>query len=393
MIPTIPTIPTLLDVPPVDIGPEAMSLYFRWVPAFPYGAKQTTQRRANGNVEVIDYVVDEQFIAWIQDYLDDEFAVGYYPPVARQHQEDGLTYGRVVMYRIGDRGMDVGVVFAQGMEGLFDKGYLDGWSPTFRVDWQHPTSKKVYPLSLKELSFVTVGQFKDMPVASPHYQNSERLLAPPKEAVVADDKENMEAPEEEVIAMEDEEEVEVSAEEGEDMGVKLDKLTEIVMMLVEKLSDDEESEGGEELEAGEDYENAEQAEIATLRAKVKGLEVKNAEQTVKLAIPTADAAEVKQLAGLIVENAEQGAITLEYAKKAHAKLPKGEVHNAEIGAPGGSGSGPVHSSIVEAAKAAKAADVAYGTDLIKHLGGQGFEVANAEASEMNAIKKLYKIPV
>jgi hypothetical protein len=391
----MPSLPTLPSPPPVDIGPEAMSTYFRWVPAFPYGPQRwknpkfdPEDKSPEAKPAFIDYVVDEAFLARIAEYLDDEFAVVFYPPIDRLHAGGGLTYGRIVKYRMTDWGMEAGVVFAKGMERLFDDGYLDSWSPTFRVDWTHPTSKKNYPISLKELSFVTTREFKNLPGAGAHYQNSEQSLAPPKEADVADDKENMEEPE--VEAMEEEEEVEVSAAEGDDLGVKIDKLTEVVMMLAKKIDGADEP---KELEAGEDYENAEATEIERLTAKVKGLEMRNAEQAVKLAIPTAEASEVKQLAGLIVQNAEQGAITLEYAKKAHAKLPQGDVYNAEVGSPGSSGSGSVHASIVDAAKAAKAEGVAYGTDLMKHLGGQGFEVANAEQSDMNAIKKMFRIPV
>lgn len=120
-----------------------------------------------------DFTVDQEFYAKLREHFEDMVARGYFIPVARQHTDDGMTYGRVVGLHATDEGVEADVEFARGMAELFDDGYLNNWSPSFYTKFSDPHTGKVYDVALREFSFVTVSHQKNLPSASPHYAMSD----------------------------------------------------------------------------------------------------------------------------------------------------------------------------------------------------------------------------
>lgn len=96
-------------------------------------------------------------------------AGGYYPPIMRQHQDEGIIYGHVVRLIQREDGLWIGVEFARGMADLYDDGFLDSFSPSLRWNWEHPHARRTFAAVLREVSFVSVRHLKSLPGASPHY--------------------------------------------------------------------------------------------------------------------------------------------------------------------------------------------------------------------------------
>lgn len=120
-----------------------------------------------------DFVVDRKFVDDIVSAFVAFKMRGYYPPVLRQHSEDGFTYGRVVDLRFTPDGLEAVLELPVALAKAFDDGYLDSWSPSFVDNFSDPHTKETYPRMLRELSFVSVRYLKNIPGASPYYSLAE----------------------------------------------------------------------------------------------------------------------------------------------------------------------------------------------------------------------------
>lgn len=151
---------------------------FRLIPAFPNGP----QMHPGG-----DFVVDDDFLDALDEFLSDMRVDGYYPPILMEHQADGHSYG-IVHDLVRKPDMNYfSVEFADGMAEKYDKGYLSGWSPSFYEDFTAPHSGKTYKVALREHSAVSVPHMKNLPRSSPHYALSESGLVHRTENVMIEE--------------------------------------------------------------------------------------------------------------------------------------------------------------------------------------------------------------
>lgn len=116
-----------------------------------------------------DFVVDRKFVDDIVASFTSYRLRGYYPPVLKQHTEDGYTYGRVVDLKVTPDGLFAVLELPVALAQAFDEGYLDSWSPSFMDEYTDAHTGETFPRVLRELSFVSVRYLKNIPGASPYY--------------------------------------------------------------------------------------------------------------------------------------------------------------------------------------------------------------------------------
>lgn len=97
----------------------------------------------------------------------------YFSPILKQHEENGFVYGRVIRITSNEEGVYADVEVPEMIAEAIDEGYIDSWSPSFYENWKDPHSDEVFPVALRELSFVSVRHLKNLPGQSPYYSLSE----------------------------------------------------------------------------------------------------------------------------------------------------------------------------------------------------------------------------
>lgn len=147
-----------------------------------------------------DFEVDDDF--W-EEYLYGFNALkehGYYAPVLRQHKddegkgkeprllEDGFIYGKLVDLQKDDQGIQHVLEVPQAVKELWDEGYIEYWSPSFREEWKHPHTGEALPLSPRHVAFVSIPHQKNLGPSSKFYTLSETDL---EEGLIHDEEEVM----------------------------------------------------------------------------------------------------------------------------------------------------------------------------------------------------------
>lgn len=139
----------------------------------------------------IDFVIDQAMVSNLCAYLDARVKRGgAMPPVLKQHEEDGMSYGLVLGLTAEEDGPWVEVGLIPQAAKWWDEGKLAYWSPHFEWEFEDPhiadaadpTRPHVWPVRLRELSFVSVGHLlNNPPVGSrlAHQPKGSVLLAAP----------------------------------------------------------------------------------------------------------------------------------------------------------------------------------------------------------------------
>lgn len=124
--------------------------------------------------EAIDFTVDRAFVTNLVAYLDWCRSRGHLPPILRQHTEDGETYGVVKGLEARDDGPWLALGMLPELAAKYDAGRVPYWSPHF--EWEFPDPHRpseadpakpyIWPVRLRELSFVSVPHLLNNPPAN-----------------------------------------------------------------------------------------------------------------------------------------------------------------------------------------------------------------------------------
>ncbi|NRA56919.1 MAG: hypothetical protein HRU13_02200 [Phycisphaerales bacterium] len=355
------------DAPATVLGESDV----RWILAFPWG---------EGSAGEATWVVDEAFAQRLSDNLARQRSDGYRPPVARQHQEDGFTYGKVFGTRAEDDGVFLGVEFAEGWAARYDGGLLGHWSPGFYPDgWVDSHSGAVYegPV-LREFSFVTVPQQK-VRTGQAHYTLAEQTPGEP--TTTGAQAMDMEKMMERLAALE---------ERLESMG-DMEKMMERLAALEDHYeemqgraeAEDDEGEEDDDDESGE-VRMSDTPEFAAIAARLQVLEEENTRLSVKASAPHASEEDVAHLVKM-GEEQRAWAISL-MARSAQAETGR---TGAAVAPPSAS----TPASVVSLAESARREGVARGQELISYVrqkGGLSFiDAAAAIANASAEIDRIY----
>lgn len=267
----------------------------RWIMAFPRGR---TEHSKGG------WTVDDQFIGWLFEYLGDMREQGYQVPIARQHEQDGYTYGLVADWRATEAGVDLLVEFAGDYAARYDEGLMAHWSPGFYPPspdgdpvWYDPHTGKGYMVALDELSFVTVPHHTKLDTRGPHYQlaaDPGTTTAPPTGGTPMDEEQYMElvGKYDSLVARVDA--LESSLAEMSDVAEQMSAMNERMTAIEGQPAT---TEGGD-TPAATTQTAAQSPEIVALSREVEGLRRTNAELAVRAKLPDASDEDVKRLARL-----------------------------------------------------------------------------------------------
>lgn len=186
-----------------------------------------------------------------------------FPPILRQHTEDGYGYGKVV--GLTDQGEESGataeVELSPEAYKDWEAGKIVDWSPSFIDEFEDRHSDTVLKNFLRELSFVSVGHLMNTRIKSPAYSLQDGFVTTPSGGK----------------SMENEEDKKPVENEGGE-GATLDSLAAQIAALVELLSrqavdleDDEEKNLEDEEDKAKENES-EDEEKKELAARLLGIE-------------------------------------------------------------------------------------------------------------------------
>lgn len=344
--------------------------------------------------EAINFTVDRTFCANISAYIDWCATRGHLPPVLRQHDEDGQSYGLVRRIEAREDGPWLLLGLHEDVAAKYKRGRLPYWSPHFEWEFpdphrpsaDDPTKPHIWPVRLREMSFVSVPHLLNNPPANVALGNTTRSIAVMCAAMPTQGAKKMLTPEDiealktalvpavtDAVMAKLKEEVEVEmADPPKDeppvapmsapVPPKDDAPTAALSAAVTKLS--------------AKLADAERKEAA-LTAKLAAQEKKAAEAEVAADLVGAelDAAEVKSLVALKLSSDPDARAAYTVAIKGY-RAAAGATVGAEFGATGSAA--PVSTpatkgKIKTAALAAKAKNVEMGADLLKHLREQGID--------------------
>jgi hypothetical protein len=327
-----------------------------------------------------DFDVNRDFYRDLKLFVRDMGERGYYAPIARQHQDDGYTYGRVLDVHATEDGIDATVEFAAGMADKFDAGYLDSWSPSFYPEFEDPHTGRTYRQALRELSFVTVRYLKNLPGASPHYSLSD---APHDYHLLGDlmdnEKENME--EKEMMGGDDYELMDPEMLRALIAEVVEEQLQRYMQQM---RSDDDETESG-------DY--SENSDVGALENRIaeteRKLQLAEARERVRRDLSDVDDEEVAELAELKLasptlyeRHVERMGAVVENAEDADDE-PVSLGESGTNGAPVSTRSG---GRLLTLCEQAKASGVERGGRLIDYLEDHGYPLSDVDSS---VIERVY----
>lgn len=358
--------------------------------------------------EALDFTIDRAMVAQLDEYLRWAAAHGHLPPVLRQHVEDGSNYGLVRGIEARDDGPYLQLGLHADVAERYAAGRLPYWSPHFEWEFpdphrpskDDPTKPYVWPVRLREMSFVSVPHLLNNPpanIALGSTTKSARVMcaAPPR----GDKK--MELTPEEIAALkalagvapalvamikdESESEAEMAdppaeeppvapmaSEPPKDQAAAMAALSSNVTSLTSKVT----------TMAGENK---------TLKAKLAAQEKKAAEAEVRadLAGVELGAAEISSLVALKLSSEPQMATAYAVAINGH-RAAAGASVSAEFGATGSAAQLPRQAGKVKtAALAAKAAKVEFGAPLLKHLREQGVDHRQFSDADWAEVDEAY----
>jgi hypothetical protein len=357
----------------------------------------------------IDFKIDEAMVANLCAYLDARAERGGgMPAVLKQHQEDGISYGQVLGLAAEEDGpwVDVGLIPEAAQ--LWDEGKLAYWSPHFEWDFEDPhiadeadpTKPHVWPVRLRELSFVSVGHLlNNPPVGSrlaSHPKGSVLLAAP---APVKERK--MPFTPEDIKMLTDALVPAVAAAVMDKMKAEMEMESEAEDTALEG----EEADVSAEMEGEMDPENKAQAALTstvnTLKTSVTKLDAENKTMKAQLAAETkrrvegevqADlagvqlsAAQVSSLVSLKMGSDQEMYKTVLGGLRT-AALAGGTYERGTAGEPiSAKSSATLSASVLEAKKAG----VKLGAPILKHLRAEGYDIDKLTEQDHKTIRKAY----
>lgn len=246
-----------------------------------------------------DFSVDDAFAsAMIQSFELLRDRHGYYPPILKQHVEDGFTYGVVSALEVDDRGVWASVQFADGMADMYDRGYMTHWSPSHYKTFQPSDTDEVLRFVLAELSFVALPHMLDVTAPSAHYDLPVRMSRADLEALrcQANPRED---------DMEDEmSELEILAKKIDELREALGERVSALEERMESMSqpaenaEEEPASMGAEAPAPVANEREVHDELVKMSRKIDELERANAKLSIKAANPGVSDEDVDVLAGM-----------------------------------------------------------------------------------------------
>lgn len=124
--------------------------------------------------EAIDFTVDQGFVTNLTAYLDWCRSRGHLPPILRQHTEDGEAFGVVKGLEARDDGPWLALGMLPELAAKYDAGRVPYWSPHFEWEFpdphrpaeDDPTKPHIWPVRLREVSFVSVPHLLNNPPAN-----------------------------------------------------------------------------------------------------------------------------------------------------------------------------------------------------------------------------------
>jgi hypothetical protein len=359
--------------------------------------------------EALDFTVDRAMVAQLDEYLRWAAAHGHLPPVLRQHTEDGSNFGLVRGIEARDDGPYLQLGLHADVAARYAAGRLPYWSPHFEWEFpdphrpseDDPTKPHVWPVRLREMSFVSVPHLLNNPPANialgsttksarvmcaAPSRGDKKMLTPEDIKAIADavvpaviaklkaemevevesEAEMADAPAEEMPA------VQMASEMPKEESATMAALSSSVTALSSKVT----------TMAGENK---------TLKAKLAAQEKKAAEAEVRadLAGVELGAAEISSLVALKLSSEPQMATAYAVAINGH-RAAAGASVSAEFGATGSAAQLPRQAGKVKtAALAAKAAKVEFGAPLLKHLREQGVDHRQFSDADWAEVDEAY----
>lgn len=162
-----------------------------------------------------EFTIDREFYAEMRksfDFLVKGDRPPQYPPIKRQHSDDGFVYGLILeIFSTDEQAIPDGFssegIYAEVMPSPLlqrwreEDGIIGDYSPGFSLEWEDPHTGKVLKNVLRECSFVSEGHLKNTEKRPPVYALSASgfvTIQLEQEAGMADEekKEEMEVDEE-----------------------------------------------------------------------------------------------------------------------------------------------------------------------------------------------------
>ncbi len=341
--------------------------------------------------EAINFVVDRAFIADLTAYLDWSRARGHLPSILRQHTEDGENYGVVKGLEAREDGPWLVLGMHPTLAAKYDAGRVPYWSPHFEWDFpdphrpaeDDPSKPHVWPVRLRELSFVSVPHLLNNPPANvqlggPTTTKSARVMC----AAPQQEDKKMELTPEEIAALKALAGVApalVAMVQSDDAELADPKAPEDPAKTGAQMADPKMPETQPAAMA------ALSGSIATLSSKVTTLDQENKTLKATLASQqrkTVESEVAADTAGLtLTDDEKKTLVSLKLASdatsqsayatviKAHRAVALASGGTTEIGAVGNAAKLPTGGAekVKAAALKAKTAGVAFGAPLLKHL--------------------------
>lgn len=275
----------------------------------------------------------------------------YFSPILKQHEENGFVYGRVIRITSNEEGVYADVEVPEMIAEAIDEGYIDSWSPSFYENWKDPHTDEVFPVALRELSFVSVRHLKNLPGQSPYYSLSD---ADWKSLAELQGELNME----ELMVM------------LEAFGAALEELKADVQLIKEGLTPDEEPEQEEESSNEPDPQAEMSEKIEMLEKQLAEYQDKELEESIKKELSEEVEESTLVVLKSLSEDARKTMITTinTASQKAPAKRELGEV-----GTPGTPAPEAKATTLRSLCEQAKAEGIGRGGELINYLHKRGFK--------------------
>jgi hypothetical protein len=362
--------------------------------------------------EAINFTVDRTFCANLAAYIDWCATRGHLPPVLRQHDEDGQSYGLVRKIEAREDGPWLLLGLHEDVAAKYERGRLPYWSPHFEWEFpdphrpsaDDPATPHIWPVRLREMSFVSVPHLLNNPPANVALGNTTRSVAVMCAAMPTQGAKNMLTPE-------DIEALKSALVPAVTDAVMAKLKAEVEVEMADPPKDEPPVAPMSSTEPPKDAATlaALSSSVTRLSSKVTTLEREKATMTAKLAAQEKKAAEAEvaaDLAGVELDAAEvKSLVALKLssdpeARAAYAVAVKGyraavsTTVGAEFGATGSAA--PVSSpnakgKIKTAALAAKAKNIEMGADLLKHLREQGIDHSKFTDADWAELDSAYGV--
>lgn len=365
--------------------------------------------------EAINFTVDRTFCANISAYIDWCATRGHLPPVLRQHDEDGQSYGLVRRIEAREDGPWLLLGLHEDVAAKYERGRLPYWSPHFEWEFpdphrpsaDDPTKPHIWPVRLREMSFVSVPHLLNNPPANVALGNTTRSIAVMCAAMPTQGAKKMELTPEDIAAL-------------KVVAGLAPKITKMVEMMdepdddaplanppkdeppVAPMSSTEPPKDGAPMAALSatvtklsSKVTTVERENTTLKAKLAAQERKAAEAEVAADMVGAelDASEIKSLVALKLSSDPDARGAYAVAIKGY-RAAAGATVGAEFGATGSAAPVPTPATkgkIKTAALAAKAKNIEMGADLLKHLREQGIDHTKFSDADWAELDSAYGV--